>query len=178
MKLQAPNSLPVRQAGKPQAIFLVCISWFLIINLLGCDAFARKFTRKSKKDDLPKEQMVLVPEEYKSNLTKEEEYRQSLLYWKSWQDELISSLSIGANHKKQIDCVSEAIKNLVNLRVLLNTEMQKKLDGYIIQLENLKESISKDVYGNSIVNNRMTAERIRRNILRDFPYNKIKDSLA
>ncbi|MCX5702408.1 MAG: hypothetical protein NTW64_05510 [Candidatus Omnitrophica bacterium] len=171
MKLQATSY-------KLQSLVLVCIFCFLIINLLGCDAFARKFTRKSKEDDLPKEQMVLVPEEYKSNLTKEEEYRQSLLYWKSWQDELISSLSTGANHKKQIDCVSEAIKNLMNLRVLLNTEMQKKLDGYIIQLENLKESISKDVYGNSIVNNRMTAERIKRNILRDFPYNKMKDSLV
>jgi hypothetical protein len=163
---------------RSQAIFLFCFSCFLIINLLGCEAVARKFTRKSKKDELPKEEMVLVPEEYKSNLTKEQEYRQYLLYWKSWQDELINSLSQGANHKKQIDCASEAIKNLMNLRALLNADMQKKLDGYIMQLENLKESILKDIYASSVVSSRMTAERIRRNILRDFSYNKIKDYLA
>lgn len=163
--------------SKGKSLVFIFSLWFLI-NALGCEALARKFTRKSKKDDAVKEEMVLVPEEYKSNLTKEEEYRQSLLFWKSWQDELISSLSIGANHKKQVDCASEAIKNLMNLRALLNTEMQKKLDGYIVQLGNLKESISKDVYGNNIVNSRTTAERIRRNILRDFPYNKIKDYLA
>jgi hypothetical protein len=163
---------------RSQAIFLFSISCLLIINLLGCETVTRKFTRKSKKDELPKEEMVLVPEEYKSNLTKEEEYRQYLLYWKSWQDELISSLSQGANHKKQIDCASEAIKNLVNLRKLLSVDMQKKLDGHIMQLENLKASISKDAYGSSVMNSRIEAERIRRNILRDFSYNKIKGYLS
>ncbi|MFH1641106.1 MAG: hypothetical protein ABIA66_03980 [Candidatus Omnitrophota bacterium] len=178
MKSQVNLSAGRQTSHKSQAIFLFCIYFLLIINLLGCEAMARKFTRKSKNDDSSKEEMVLVPEEYKSNLTKEEEYRQYLLYWKSWQDELINSLSQGANHKKQVDCAQEAIKNLIKIRSLLAVDIQKKLDVYIAQLENLKETISKDAYGNSIVNSRLEAERIRRNILRDFSYNKIKEYLA
>jgi len=146
--------------------------------ILGCDAFVRKFTRKSKKENLPKQELVLVPEEYKPpKMTKEEVYRQYFLYWKSWQDELINSLSGGASHKKQIDCANEAIKNLESLRATLQETKQKKLDVYINQLKDLKNEIAQDLYGNNISANRLTAERIRRTILRDFSYNKIKDYL-
>jgi hypothetical protein len=146
--------------------------------MIGCDAFVRKFTRKPKKENLPEQELVLAPEEYKApQVTKEELYRQYLLYWKSWQDELITSLSYdGTNHKKQVDCANESIKNIKSLRELLSTEKQKKLDTYIAQLENLKESVSKDTYGDNIIVNRTTAERIKRNILRDFSYRKVKDS--
>jgi DNA repair ATPase RecN len=123
--------------------------------------------------------MVLAPQEYKGpDMTKEEIYRKYFLYWKSWHDELISSLSPGANHKKQIDCVEQAIKNLEHLKGLLSEEKQKKLDIYITQLNSLMDLITKDTYGTNIVSNRTTAERIKRNILRDFPYNKIKHYLA
>lgn len=64
---------------------------FLILNMIGCEAFVRKFTRKAKKEQ--REEMVLVPQEYqKPKLTKEQEYRHYFLYWQSWQDELIGSL--------------------------------------------------------------------------------------
>lgn len=152
---------------------IICIS-FLIFNLVGCEAFVRKFTRKPKKENLPKEEMVLAPEEYKGpQIPKEELYRQYLLYWKSWHDELIQSLSSQANHKKQLDCIDEAIKNLGELKLLLSEDKQNKLDIYINQLGSLRDSISKDIYGMSIVNNRLAAERIKRNILRDFSYHKI-----
>jgi len=149
----------------------------LIINLIGCEAFVRKFTRKSKKEKFPEADIVLVPEEYKSNMTKEEQYRQYFLFWKSWQDELIASLIKGGSHKRQIDCSEEAIKNLVNLRALLIEEKQKKIDYYINRLNSLKEAVSHDIYGYSLDLNRQTAEQIRRNILRDFSYNKIKGCL-
>ena len=35
---------------------------FLILNMIGCEAFVRKFTRKAKKEQ--REEMVLVPQEY------------------------------------------------------------------------------------------------------------------
>jgi len=139
----------------------------------------RKFTRKPKKENLSKEEMVLAPQEYKGpDMTKEEIYRKYFLYWKSWHDELISSLSPGANHKKQIDCVGQAVKNLEHLKGLLTEDKKKKLDIYINQLNALQDLITKDVYSSNIVANRSTAERIKRNILRDFSYNKIKDYLA
>ncbi|MBM3246702.1 MAG: hypothetical protein FJZ13_05210 [Candidatus Omnitrophica bacterium] len=151
---------------------------FLIFNFLGCEAFVRKFTRKPKKENLPKEELVLVPEEYKGpQMSREELYRQYFLFWKSWQDELINSLSAGANHKKQISCLDEAIKNLLNLRALLNAEKQKKLDVYINQSNGLKDLVAQDLYGNNIAINRRNAEQLRRNILKDFSYNKIKNYL-
>jgi hypothetical protein len=149
----------------------------MVITLVGCEALARKFTRKSKKE-APAEEMLLAPEEYKGpNMTKEELYRQYLLFWKSWQDELIESLSRG-NHKKQMECVQEAIKNLQQMRGLLVADQQKKIDIYITQLQDLRDYINRDVYGVSSRGNASTAERIRRNILRDLSYAKIKAGLA
>lgn len=153
--------------------------WFLILAT-GCDAFVRKFTRKPKKEAMPKEEMVLVPEEYKPTLTGDQMYQQYFLFWKSWQDELIQSLSPSglSNHKKRLSCIKEAIKNLVQLRLLLNLEMQKKLDAYLNQLKDLQEAIEQDVYGQDSARNRLIAERIKMRILRDFSYPKIKGSLV
>ncbi|MCM8800436.1 MAG: hypothetical protein NC912_00250 [Candidatus Omnitrophica bacterium] len=150
----------------------------MIFELCACEAFVRKFTRKPKHKELPKEEMVLMPEEYPSlPIDKEELYRNYLFYWKSWQDELIQSLAKGGNHKKITSCVQEAIKNLRALRELLKEDMQKRLDAYIEELESLKNSLVKDVYGLSSQTNRSLAERIKRNILKEFSYNKIKDYL-
>jgi hypothetical protein len=146
--------------------------------LVGCDSFVRKFTRKSKKESLPEEEMVLVPVEYKSApTTGEAPYRQYLLFWKSWQDELIESLLVNASHKRQMDSAEEAIKNLTELKKLLKENCRAKLEGYIQRMTDIKDSIEKDVYGNSTASLRMSAERLKRNILRDFSYNKIKNDL-
>lgn len=167
----------IKRAKLKNFIF-VCGLLTVICGLLGCDAFVRKFTRKHKKENLPQEEMVLAPEEYKTpQMTKEELYRQYFLFWKSWHDELIESLLQQRSQKKQIDCVGEAIGNLNELRRLLNAEKQKQLDTYILQLKELQGQISKDIYGNSIMPNTQRAESIKRNILRDFSYNKIKNYL-
>jgi len=160
-------------------ILKLVIAFWLIINLAGCEAFIRKFTRKPRKENLPREEMVIAPEEYKAPLsTKEEQYHQYFLYWKSWQDELIESLSSSTNPKKQLSCVNEAIKNLEQIRILLKAEKQKKLDVQINQLKNLRDALSSDIYGTSADRNRLSAERIRRNIMQDFSFPKIKDYLA
>jgi len=158
-------------------LFLFFIFCFLS-SILGCDAFVRKFTRK-RKTEAPKEPMVLVPQEYKApQMSKEEVYRQYFLYWRSWHDELINSLSGGANHKKQMDCINEALKNLKQLRQGLQEARQKKLDNYIKQLEDLRGSIREDLYGTNVAQNRLSAERIKRAILREFSYEKVKKYLA
>jgi len=170
MKLQA-------QSLKLQALLLVTSS-LLLVTILGCEAFVRKFTRKPKNENLPQEEMVIAPEVYQNpQMTKEDLYRQYFLYWKSWQDELIESLSGSTNHKRQIGCINEAIKNLYELRPLLNEAKQKGLDVYINQLIDLQGLIAVDFYGNSVTGNRLTAEHIKRNILQDFSYSKIKDNL-
>lgn len=149
----------------------------LIVNLVGCDAFVRKFTRKPKKEDIPQEELVLVPEEYKQTMSNQELYRQYLLYWKSWQDELIEALGRRTNYKKQLSCAQQAINNLVQLKPLLNEEKNKKLDIYINQAADLRDLIQDDNYCLDIPTYKAAAERLRRAILRDFSFNKIKGSL-
>ncbi len=164
---------------KIRQVIILSTLYFILSTLIGCDAFVRKFTRKSKKENLPKEELVLAPEEYKPpKMTKEEAYRQYFLYWKSWHDELINSLSGGSSHKKRMDCANETINNLEQLRLALQETRQKKIDVYINQLKDLKKEIAEDLYGNNLSASRLVAERIKRNILRDFSYNKIKDYLT
>jgi hypothetical protein len=160
-----------------KAIVLFFVSCFLL-SAMGCEAFVRKFTRKPKQESLEQEQVVMVPEEYKGQaMGKEELYRQYFLFWKSWQEEFINSLRDRNSHKRQIDCAEEAIKNLSNLKNLLNEEKRKKLDGYIGQCSELKELVVKDLYGSQGTMNAQTAERLKRDIMRDLSYSKIKDSL-
>jgi hypothetical protein len=164
---------------KFKRFIFICGLLTMVYGLLGCDAFVRKFTRKPKKEALPQEEMVLVPEEYKGpQITKEEQYRQYFLFWKSWQDELITSLLEKRSQKKQIDCAKEAIRNLVSLKAFLNEEKQKKLDIYINRLNDLQGQISQDLYGSNIVTHLQEAERIRRDILRNFSYHKISKDIV
>jgi hypothetical protein len=157
---------------------LGCTLVVLFLILTGCEAFVRKFTRKPKDRDLSRPQMVLAPEEYTGpQMSKEELYRQYFLYWRAWQDELILSLEPRANHKKQMDCINQALKNLARIKGLLAAQKSEQANRYLIQLEDLRGLIERDVYSNNIVNTRTKAEQLKRNILRDFSYNKVKDSL-
>jgi len=149
----------------------------LLVNLVGCEAFVRKFTRKSKKEKAP-EEMVLVPEEWKGpQMTKEQMYRQYYVFWQSWQDELINALLQNAPLKKKNECVEQALKNLLGMRTMLDETQQKQLDVYLKQMTSLKSAIKSDIYGASNNSNRQDAERARRNILQRFSYSDIKDDL-
>jgi len=181
MIMREKRKIAVSYQASAVSLHVVC-SWFFILlfvlSAAGCEAFVRKFTRKPKKQELSKEDMVLAPEVYKGPcMSKEELYRQYLLFWKSWQDELINSLSEGANHKKQLDCIQEALKYIASMRSLLSEEKQKSIDRYIVELNNLKSAIEKDIYSRNISITRQTAERIKRNVLRDFSYRDVQESL-
>ena len=166
------NKIGLKIGVQRRAIILVTVLW-LLVTLVGCEAFVRKFTRKPK--DEKKEEMILAPEEYKGpQMSSEELSRQYLLFWKSWHDELIAALTPNANHKKQLYCVKEAVRNLIALRPLLTADKQVELDVYIGQLNSLKDAIISDSYGTQAAMHRQNAERIRRNVLRDFSFRKVK----
>ena len=149
----------------------------ILFSAVGCESFARKFTRKSKKTGQVVE-MVLAPEEYKGpDMTKEELYREYFLYWKSWQDELINAFTQKASLKKKIDCAQEALKNLVNMKMLLVPDARKNMDIYITKLNDLLSLLKGDLYGVSDDRNRLTAERIKSGIDKGFVYSKIKNYL-
>lgn len=150
---------------------------FLLLDLVGCESFVRKFTRKSKKSDQAVE-MVLVPQEYKGpNLTKEELYRQYFLYWKSWQDELINALTQKANLKKKVDCAQQALKHLVNMKMLLVPQARKNFDQQIARSNDLLSSMQSDIYGSNDARNARAANLNKANIEKDFIYPKIKNYL-
>lgn len=165
---------PMPYALRPTLILL------FIFSNLGCEAFVRKFTRKPKKENLPKEEMVLAPEEYKVvSMSRQDLYQQYFLFWRCWQDELIEALSVNStNRKKRIDCANEALKNLSQIRALLSTNLQGKLDIQIRDLSELRDLIRQDLYGSSINSHRQRAEKIRRNIFKDFSYNRTKGDLG
>ena len=148
----------------------------LLFSTLGCEAFVRKFTRKSNKEK--PEEMVLAPEEWKGpKMTKEEQYRQYYIFWKSWQDELMNVFSRNSPQKKKVDCAHQAVKNLVNMRALLNESKQKQLDPYIKQMVDLEGDIKSDVYGASDNALGQRSERLKMNIQQNFSYNDIKNDL-
>ena len=164
---------------KPQVrhIILIATCYLLLVSLMGCEAFVRKFTRKPKKTEV-REELVLVPEEYSiSDISLEERYRQYFLFWKSWQDELIAALGSSISYKKIKGCLKEAIRNLEEMRSLLYEEKQKELDVYLERLRQLSNEISQDIYGTRLVTHKGRAESLKRNILKDFSYSKIKNHL-
>lgn len=178
-------SLRVKVKSLKLKILLFALHLSLFTLLTGCEAFVRKFTRKPKKEEFSRNEIVLAPQEYKAHqMSREEVYRQYFLFWKSWQDELINALnqtnisSQNFNQKKCVDCADEALSNLMNLKPLLNEEKQKKMDACIGQLRDLRNSIAKDIYGYKVDIHRQRAERIRRDILRDLSYPKIKDCMV
>lgn len=159
---------------------LVLVTGFwLLVSAAGCDAFVRKFTRKPKGQKAKDQEMVIVPEEYKGpQMTREELYHQYFSFWQSWQNELIESFIQNRSYKKRVDCIQQAIKNLLALRPILNQAKQKELDAYLNKYKELESAISSDIYGTFNNRNRQTAERLKLDIYNNFLYPKVKDSLA
>jgi hypothetical protein len=159
---------------------IVLCAVFLTLNIVGCEAFVRKFTRKPKKDKIVKEELVLLPQEYAApQMTNEELFQQYFLFWRSWQDELIESLSSwhSMNHKKQVSCAKEAMENLRQVAALLQGEPRGKIEVFVDRSTQLYADVLRDVYGSRAARNRQTAERIKRSIMKDFPFQRIKDNL-
>ena len=153
---------------------LACV---LLAGCMGCDAFVRKFTRKHKKDNLPQQELVLVPQEYKSTMSQEELYRQYFLFWQSWQTELIEALSNSGNHKKQLSCAREATRNFAQLKSLLAESKWPLFEQYATQLLSQEQGVASDGYGSQSSRNRIEAERLKSRIMREFAFPKVKDAL-
>ncbi|MFH0828013.1 MAG: hypothetical protein V1919_02470 [Candidatus Omnitrophota bacterium] len=159
-------------------LVLFVFALVFIFQAAGCESFARKFVRKPKPENMKKEEVVFAPEEYKSEgVSNQGLYLRFFSYWKAWQDELIDSLERNGNRKRQISSLNEAVKNLENVKPLINPESASKLDFYIKQLRSLREAVERDIYSNSVSDNRLRAERLKREIIRDFSFNNIQDKI-
>jgi hypothetical protein len=144
----------------------------LIFELVGCESLGRKFVRKPKAEDKKTEEVVFSPQEYKGEgVTNEDLYKQYFLYWRTWQEEP------KGNHKRQIDSINEGLKNLENIKLLVKPEAAARLEEQIKNMQALRQALVKDIYFNNVTDNRRRADRLRRDILKDFSFGKIKDSI-
>jgi len=159
-----------------KSLFKAGVAVFLVLNLVGCEAFVRKFTRK-KKDTGQKEEMVLAPVEYKPTMDHVQLYKQHFLFWKSWHDELINALLMNSSQKKRIDCAGQAVKNLINMRGLLAPDKQALLDKYLTRMADLQDLIKGDIYGRNNATYRQKADVLKMDILRYFSFNKVEKSI-
>ena len=177
-KSERSEAEPPRR-GQVTSFIIICAILAMVCELTGCEAFVRKFTRKSKKVQNP-EEMVLVPQEWKGpQMTKEEQYRQYFLFWKSWHEELNNAILQNSSQKKKIDCLQQALKNSLGMRSLLNESKQKQLDVYLRQLVDLQGEIQSDIYGTGTSGSsfRQASEKLMMNIQQNFTYNHIKNDL-
>ena len=166
-----------RFKSKIMHIILLATCYSLLVALIGCEAFVKKFTRKPKKDQV-REEPVLAPEDYSlSDIPTPERYRQYFLFWRSWHDELITALGSSASYKKVKTCLREAIKNLEEVKSLLFEEKQKALDVYLEGLRHLENEIKRDTYLTKSATHASKAERLKRDILRDLSYSQVKNHL-
>jgi hypothetical protein len=154
--------------------FIVALTvLFLAVNLTGCDAIQKKFTRKKKATvKAPRfYQLKKYPRKPPAEL-----YNKHYAYWESWQSELINF--IGENHKKDMRSVQEAIGNLKDLQNLLVPSKAEELDVHIERMEGAREIIFRGEL--SFANKdyvRGIADREDRAIKRDFCFTRIKNSL-
>jgi hypothetical protein len=110
--------------------------------LCGCEALERKFTRTPRSK--VQEEMIVSPRNYSAHpFTNDVLYRQSFVYWKSWQQELMKVLSEDSSHKKLLDCVDQSILNLEKMASYLNDEKALELKKEVSKMVEIKLEIMK-----------------------------------
>lgn len=156
---------------KKLIILILLIS--VLVNLTGCEAFRKKFTRKKKEPvKMPR---IYQVKKYEKKPTPEL-YKKHYAFWSGWQSELAKVL--GENHKKDMRCIEEIMGNLSDMRNMLVEEKAKPLDAHIIKLSKVKDMIFGEEltqWNSSYI--KRALEREDRAIRRGFNYNKVKDHL-
>lgn len=145
-------------------IFNVIIILFIAVNLTGCDAVQRKFTRKKKNTKPIPRIYQLKKYDVKPSV---ELYNKHYAYWQSWMSELIQDL--GQNHKRDVVSISEAVNQLHDMQNLLVPEKADALGKHVRRLEEAKDTIIKQdlsQYNKTWV--LMTLERADTTIKREF----------
>ena len=161
--------------------FLTCfvLLFSFILLLTGCESLRRKFTRMKKKTQ-PQEEMIITPRDYDANpLPKDVLYKQYFVYWKSWNQELVTSLNDQAPLKKIKDCVEQAIANLKKMATYLSDEKAKELTVFTKETEALKVEIDQaaSMPPSQLISLRYKAERILSSINRKFDLTKMRPYL-
>ena len=152
-------------------ILLAVLALALLIDLSGCAALKKKFTRKRKKD-------VKMPVYYqvrKYDITPSLElYEKHYIFWVNWHKELVQEL--GDNFKSDKKSAQEMIANLEDMGTLLVDEKRDELTPHIVELQKVKAIIDKrNMTKANETRIRHILDREYRAIKREFSTSKMKN---
>ena len=165
------------QNSKFKVVLMLSTIYYLLSTSLGCEAFRKKFVRKPKKEK--EVEVVVHTQEYVSEYSTEETYKKYFLFWRTWHEELLNSLSAqDGNRKKRVFAAKKIVENLQQMRQLLLPEKQNRLDIYISEQKDIVRQLNK--YNlNRIQRLRIKSilEKQRRQIQREFKYRHVQEYL-
>ena len=125
-----------------KTIFLVSVLWFLVTELMGCESVSesikKKFIPKKKKEEAAP--VMFYDEEFYSKYPNATLYDNHYTYWKTWEKELIDSLS-GTNDKKMAQCANYALSEMILMRKYLLDPKATELDKWMKDLEVAQKKI-------------------------------------
>ena len=152
-------------------ILLAVLALALLIDLSGCAALKKKFTRKRKKD-------VKMPVYYqvrKYDITPSLElYEKHYIVWVNWHKELVQEL--GDNFKSDKKSAQEMIANLEDMGTLLVDEKRDELTPHIVELQKVTAIIDKrNMTKANETRIRHILDREYRAIKREFSTSKMKN---
>jgi dsDNA-binding SOS-regulon protein len=161
------------------SVFVIFNLCFYLLLVSGCESLQRKFTRINK-NKASKETMILTPRDYSAHpFPPDVLYKQYFIYWRAWNQELITSLNDLAPYKKVKDCMGETLSNLLKMSTYLNEEKAKELGVYLKKAQDLSLRIedAKTVPPLQKKDLRYDAERLLSNVNRKFDLTKMKPYL-
>jgi len=143
------------------------------LQLTGCEALQRKFTRKKKREPLKPRFYQAGESETRPHL---ELYIVHYTYWKSWHSEITTGST--DNAKRNIMACNEMVSHLEDMKKHLLEEKAKELDGYIGRVREItgdmkRSNFSVMRFGYLKQELSKTGARIERN----FYYKKVKEHM-
>ncbi|MBL7068965.1 MAG: hypothetical protein ISS34_03835 [Candidatus Omnitrophica bacterium] len=141
------------------------------LQLTGCEAVQRKFTRKKKREPLRPRFYRAGESETRPHL---ELYIMHYAYWKSWHGEM----TIGStdNAKRNIMACDEMVSHLDDMKKHLLEEKAEELDKYITRVKEITDEMKR---GNFSVMRlgylKQELSKTGARIERKFYYKKVKE---
>ena len=162
---------------KRDKVFVATVFFVSCILLLtGCESLRRKFTRTKKKEE-SQEVVIITPRDYSAHpLPSDVLYKQYFNYWKSWNEELVTSLNDSLSHKKIVDCANQSLINLKKMATYLTDEKAKEIGVFIKKTADLKADMEANtaMLPAQMDGYKYTAERILSSVNRQFDLTRMR----
>lgn len=167
----------MRADHRLKKIILFAICGLLIVGLMGCESVSesirKKFIPKKKKEDAAP--VMFYEDEFYSHYPNAVLYDNHYTYWKTWEKELIESLS-GINDKKIAQCAKLALGEMGLMRKYLTEPKAVELDKWMKDLQTVNAKIDQGgLSGPSKMGMRSTLQTHFTHVNRVFQTKNVKD---